>query len=1173
MDNVSSPISTGGYGHHFEAKVQAAFITLMLAGGGCPCFNSGSIVKIKLQAGIRGYKTDDFIVYVEDFSAKIKKKLLCQVTRSIGLKKSDKKMYKTFQTAWDDYQNSELFNKNYDKIALITGPLNLVDTKCFSWILDQAKVTSDFKEFYHQISKAKFSPHDCERKFNVLREVLTEINEGRDLPEVELFNFFRNVYWLPFDLASASDNSFSLAFLLSNIYYFQPDDAYSVWARIVLFAHDFNGYAGTIDSSTIPEDLICKFSKDKKKKIFKFGDKKKYFIELENIDESRSHLIALANLIGRWNANLEGDRQIVKEITRVDHDEWIERLRGITNRDQSPVQVKFHRWRISDRIENLKTLGHRIIDADVEIFQDLCLKVLNETEPATPSPMGRKLMFFKTGNSLNYSHTLKLGIVEGLVIISNFRDHLPNVSSTLIDELGKRIISSLLHGADWIKIVNIDNLLPSVVEINPNFYLRTIESITYQGESPFISIFSKDSSNHVSFYQVNGFIESLEILAWEEKYLGRVCRVLANICSVNIHTLNENPPFKSLVAILLPWMPQTTANIERRLEVVRSLANRVDLKQVVWRLIIMLLPGYHQTSFGTRKPEWYKTIADDTVKRITGKEYYEQISEYFQLAVKLADKNLERITELIEFIDKVPGSCMDLLIEKLYYLNGLGFDDNEIFPIWNQLRIIIDRHERYPDEEYSMPAPKIKLLKEVLESLEPEDPIYKYQHLFDDNNLHYGIYRNKNEDNIKALIDACKNAIEAILKRHNFEGLIQFADQIHSKNALGSTIAGLNSSEVEEKLLPKYLMPEYSEYLGLIKGYCHSKIQIDGWDWVDNISMAEWPLDVMVQFFTILPFNHECWDRVGRELKDQEKLYWSSVKIVPGLVEDDLDYPIKKLLRYGNPAQALICLYYLISRSKTPKINHCIDALLQVGKNAYSSRFHDLEVFEVIKFLHSKLELTSEKLISVELAHLDVLVKSNLHEPKALNYKLSSDSSFFCEIIRACFRPDKSKRKDRNSKVKFAREYWLLLEDWNIVPGKNEDNEFIPEKFISWLRSVKDESSKSGHLDSALLQIGKVLYYSPPDPGGLWIHKTIAEELDQPTSDPMRSGYYSSSFNSLGVRAVDPSGKADLELAEMYEDRAEQLSIEGYDLFAETLRGLAEHYQGSAMRDIEFYGE
>ena len=65
VKQLSNSFSTGSGGPHFEAHVQASFVTLMLTGGFAPCLPCWPITEIKLQGKNDGYDTDDLIVFVK----------------------------------------------------------------------------------------------------------------------------------------------------------------------------------------------------------------------------------------------------------------------------------------------------------------------------------------------------------------------------------------------------------------------------------------------------------------------------------------------------------------------------------------------------------------------------------------------------------------------------------------------------------------------------------------------------------------------------------------------------------------------------------------------------------------------------------------------------------------------------------------------------------------------------------------------------------------------------------------------------------------------------------------------------------------------------------------------------------------------------------------------------
>lgn len=98
--------------------------------------------------------------------------------------------------------------------------------------------------------------------------------------------------------------------------------------------------------------------------------------------------------------------------------------------------------------------------------------------------------------------------------------------------------------------------------------------------------------------------------------------------------------------------------------------------------------------------------------------------------------------------------------------------------------------------------------------------------------------------------------------------------------------------------------------------------------------------------------------------------------------------------------------------------------------------------------------------------------------------------------------------------------------------------------------------------------IGAAFFYSPPDPDGLFIHRSVAELLHE-EGDDLRKGYYQETINSRGAHFVDPSGAPEFALEKKYHEYAAQIDELGLFRFAEKLRLLASFYHSEALHNIE----
>jgi hypothetical protein len=242
-----------------------------------------------------------------------------------------------------------------------------------------------------------------------------------------------------------------------------------------------------------------------------------------------------------------------------------------------------------------------------------------------------------------------------------------------------------------------------------------------------------------------------------------------------------------------------------------------------------------------------------------------------------------------------------------------------------------------------------------------------------------------------------------------------------------------------------------------------------------------------------------------------------------------------------------------------------------------SSGFNHHETLDLIKWLQDNPKTEPDALFSVEWAYLPLLDHHFDRTPKILEGRLASDPNFFCEVIAIVFRSDKKDRKGHEPtehEQNIAQNAYRLLHGWQTTPGKTPDGAFDGDAFSKWLVTVKTKTKESGHFRIAMSQIGQVLAHAPPDPDGLWVHRSVAEALNDKDANEMRSGFTMKLFNLRGVHGFS-GGKEELAIAEGYHQKAEALEESGYHRIATAMRELAKGYERDAERESQRnpYGE
>jgi hypothetical protein len=248
---LSNSFSTGGGGVNFEIQVQASFVTLMLANGFSPCLPCRPIQKIKLQGLNAGYKTDDLIVFTG--TGPEEGKLLGQIKHKISITRGNAEFGKVIASAWADFISPEVFNRNKDVIALITGPLSATDTEDVRRLLEWARSVESYKEFFQNVAMARFSSDGKRAKLAAFRKHIDTAN-GAPISDRDFFRFLRHFHLLGYDLDIRSGVMHTILHSVIGRQSVENPDA--IFAQIVQEVMSINQNAGTITRETLSEE--CK---------------------------------------------------------------------------------------------------------------------------------------------------------------------------------------------------------------------------------------------------------------------------------------------------------------------------------------------------------------------------------------------------------------------------------------------------------------------------------------------------------------------------------------------------------------------------------------------------------------------------------------------------------------------------------------------------------------------------------------------------------------------------------------------------------------------------------------------------------------------------------------------------------------------------------------------------
>lgn len=1166
---LSNPFSTGGGGVHFEARVQASFVTLMLTCGYVPCLPCWPISEIKLQGKVNGFDTDDLIVIIENPDNKEQRKLLAQIKYSISCSGKSKIFREVIRAAWNDFNNPQVFTKNKDIIALITGPLSKTDRDAV-WLSHHAR-SHDAGTFFRNVRTAKFCSNSKRDKLNSFRSCLKIANGGIDVDDDETHSFLKHFYILGYDLSE--EEGVVLSLINSHISQFERQSSRFQWSRILDFTCSRNHHAGHITRIKLPDDLTSIFFPNSIKTM------PEAFIKPPSqptnwFNHPYASYLARAVLIGSWDEKNSHDVEFFTKLLGIDTATWNQNARQILNLPDSPLSINNGIWKVDKKKELWDLLGSYILDQDLDNFKLIAVTVLKEKDPAFELPAAERYLSTIRGKNLQASHYLRSGITEGLAILGTRANVCCHCSLEKATNNNALTIAEIFNNADWMIWGGLNSLLPNLAEASPREFLVIAEEALNMQPCPFDEIFAQEGEGFVANNYITGLLTALEVLAWDPQYLVRACMLLAGLASHDPGGQFVNRPINSLIKIFLPWLPQTVASVEKRYAALKTIFK--DYSKIGWDLIIELLPGKQLSSVGSQKPSWLDIIPEGWENKVTNIEYWDQIEFFSKIAVQEAAYDIKRLIQLIDNIDRLTSSSLSQLIEVLQ--SDVIFDrlEEDRIGLWEHLIQFIDKQKACSGDTSFESQGWLNKVEDIANILAPKSPFQLYRHLFSMQDYEFYEKDADWEEQQKLLTIRRDAAIKEIYQSGSVETIIQFAESVVFPETVGLALGSIEARQVEKSLLPRLLDNTNPSNQSLIRGFVWRKHQILSWIWSDEIDKSEWTCKQIAIFLTLLPFNHETWERVSLWLRKNQKDYWSRTTANTYQVNDKFNLAIQKLIRYGRPHAAIRCLYRMLAIKLPINLKQCAKVLI-LATSSKESKFarDEYHIVELIKYLQLEPSTNEEELLKIEWAYLPLLEVKGIR-PQILESRLADDPEFFCEIIRHVYRSeneDENERKSSDALKIIAINAWRLLQNWKTPPGLQKNGVFIAGHFSDWLQKVKKLCSESGHLKVALYSIGEVLIYTPPDPNGLWIDKTVAAALDNLDTNEMRTGFKIKTYNSRGVHTIDPDGRTEKELAALFHDKAEQVENCGFPRLSSTLRDIAKNYELEAKRIINQFQE
>lgn len=885
-------------------------------------------------------------------------------------------------------------------------------------------------------------------------------------------------------------------------------------------------------------------------------------------------------VIGAWDDANEVDRMVLSRLSARPYGELQDVANRLTLVEDAPLTRIESRWRLVSPEDSWLLVGERVTDHLLDSFDAIATDVLsNQNESLRLSADERLASSIKVKSDPSASALLRRGISETTAILGSGFGPVARLPGA--QERAARIVRATLQNATWLRWATLGDLLSLLAEAAPDEFLAAISTDLKKKRPELAKVLADDEKDHPLMPRCNhaGLLWALECLAWSADLLPRVCAVLAKLDEVDSGGSWGNRPAASLCEILLTWYPQTTAGVEKRISVLKSLADRTP--SVAWKLLFAMLPQGHSHADFTHRPVWRDWISA-WQEGTSGADYWKQVDAAAELIVRLVDNDPTRWSKVLDELQSVTEPHRSELIDRLQNFPIDEIDKDERRQLAEYLRKTIQKHRDFADAKWSLPAESVEALDQALPRLLPDGICERHAWLFVpwlDLEGFRGDF-----DGMEAEIARLRaEALREICDQEGFDGVLNLAGMVESPGQVGATLAQTDCVP-DDQILPDLLSSSDSSRQTLAANYARVRIFRAGWDWVRALSLDEWSVSDAAVFLSQAGLDPEAWNFAESLGEDVFREYWKNVFILgrSRLDQPQLEFACQRLVEAGRCESAINILSGITFDKVTVSPSIVLDALAAClewrqshpDPEPHGETLHTIQ--RLFGWLQEALPFGNDeptrRLAELERDYLSLLDGFGA-SPVTLVRFLSEDPQFFAKVIGIIFRSMKEQESDAESteeRQRAASHWYRLLMNWNRIPGTQLDGSVDEDQLLQWLESARSLCDESGHLEVADSQIGEMLasWPQPEDEDEVWPCEQVCDAIEEANSNDLDRGFRIGIRNSRGVTTRSPLDGGDLERKEAakYRRWAEHCEID-WPRTAASLRSVADGYECDAQRE------
>lgn len=899
----------------------------------------------------------------------------------------------------------------------------------------------------------------------------------------------------------------------------------------------------------------------------------------------RAHALIPFVLAGAWNVKAEGDKIALGLLAEGMTSDEIERdCQQMAGLEDPPMwSVDTYRGVVS-KIDVLFAIAPSVTRPDLERFFNVAELVLSEDDPSLDLPEEKRWAAEVYGKTREVSATLRRGLAESLVLLATkgndlFKKRLGfdceaavnNLVSTLLTPLTLRTLEA--HGQE----------LRTLAEAAPRTFLEAVESDLLQPEPVSYDLMKPASSAIMGRCDRSHLLWALESLAWSPHTLARTALVLAQLSKIEIADNWLNKPINSLLAIFRAWMPQTAADHDALLQVLRTITARFP--GAAWKVCATQLGPRDRIGHHNAKPQW-RQDANGAGRPVTSKKVVRSyLNAVFDLAIDWpAGHTLESLGDLIECLVTLPQTHQDRIWGQVRSWAKGQASDSDKAALKEKIRVtVLSRRARRNagNEDF---AQLTAAANGVCKILEPKDLLNKHAWLFrkqwiDESPEELGDTELDFEAREARIEVARIAALHDIARQSGAQGFINLCEMGECSWVIGQLLAKsvLDLKELADLIRTALPGGDGAPSLAmkhLVSGALHALTESEQRSMLESLRETMDP-DRFSSAVVLAPFRRSTWELIQQIGDESNRHYWRNV--IPGWIRDSDEESreaVHHLLEAGRPRAAFSVAPFKPSVLGAELVYKVLMAVVRSEHDeATQHRMWQHDIERAIELVGKSPLLTLEQKAALEFAYVHVLDQHGHRTGYGipnLELHIEKNPDVFVQALVWVYRRRDNLEDPREWQAPVGKADLLanqgaeLLGALSRIPGIDEDGPSKSERLQTWIEEVRRGAARLGRSEVADVCIGELLGRAPMGEDQVWPCESVRDALEAVRSSRIADGARAGRINSMGASWRGEGGEQERNLSQRYRRWAAALQYTHPFVASHLLGTLADTYGGIA---------